>query len=162
MLSALYDQTLKIWDAASGACLLTLSGHSHSVWGARGRRRAAACSRLRLMALFAFTMRRPEWNAGRSAGIYEHHAVRHPGRAWTRRPTVFSTTEKTREDTSVMWFAMRMACRCGFRRKQWRPRTRGGAAWVFTAVGERLRWTCSASRRCAALPKYCEWEDGPR
>lgn len=42
MLSAGWDDSLKIWDAGSGDCLLTLSGHSGSVrgcaWSPDGRR----------------------------------------------------------------------------------------------------------------------------
>ncbi len=42
VLSASWDETLKIWDAASGDCLLTLSGHSSDVsgcaWSPDGRR----------------------------------------------------------------------------------------------------------------------------
>jgi len=33
LLSSSYDRTMKVWDAASGACLLTLSGHSGFVLG---------------------------------------------------------------------------------------------------------------------------------
>ena len=32
ILSGSQDDTLKVWDAASGQCLLTLSGHSSAVW----------------------------------------------------------------------------------------------------------------------------------
>jgi WD40 repeat protein len=32
LLSASADNTLKLWDAASGQCLATLQGHSASVW----------------------------------------------------------------------------------------------------------------------------------
>jgi WD40 repeat protein len=33
VLSASWDQSLKIWDAASGECLRTLSGHGGAAWG---------------------------------------------------------------------------------------------------------------------------------
>ena len=33
LLSASYDHTLKVWDAATGDCLLSLSGHSRPVMG---------------------------------------------------------------------------------------------------------------------------------
>jgi WD40 repeat protein/uncharacterized protein YjbI with pentapeptide repeats len=48
VLSASDDKTLKIWDAASGDCLLTLAGHSASVsacaWSPDGRRMLSASS----------------------------------------------------------------------------------------------------------------------
>ena len=46
LLSASWDHTLKLWDAASGDCLLTLSGHSGSVYGCAWSpdgRRVLAC-----------------------------------------------------------------------------------------------------------------------
>jgi WD40 repeat protein len=34
LLSASYDQTLKLWDAHTGTCLRTFQGHSGGVWSA--------------------------------------------------------------------------------------------------------------------------------